>query len=213
MGAVQKPRGDGGRTWFAHRQLPGDAPGEWSLLEIISRFRSWHQRRRPTLGTRSSKHQCQDHSVHVLNSYDIGYRSAGFVRLIRRFRPPTSLATEVHCMCSITWYSTSSLPCVTWNRAVKYDIWNHLALLLSVLHWHVKVNIYIILWKRITLKIDVTGPENILFACASVHLSARKFYRLGQWRGFVQPVEQVKAKAWNYSPTALISNLYEEFRG
>ena len=29
----------------------------------------------------------------------------------------------------------------------------------------------------------VTGPENILFAGASVHLSARTFYRLGQWRG------------------------------
>ena len=27
------------------------------------------------------------------------------------------------------------------------------------------------------------GPENILFAGVSVHLLARKFYRLGQWRG------------------------------
>ena len=34
--------------------------------------------------------------------------------------------------------------------------------------------------KRIALKIDVIGPENILFAGASVHLSAGKFYRLGQ---------------------------------
>ena len=32
----------------------------------------------------------------------------------------------------------------------------------------------------IALKEDVTGPENILFAGASVHLSARKSYRLGQ---------------------------------
>ena len=37
--------------------------------------------------------------------------------------------------------------------------------------------------KRISLKADVIGPENILFAGASVHLSAQKLYRLGQWRG------------------------------
>ena len=30
------------------------------------------------------------------------------------------------------------------------------------------------------LKVDVIGPENTLFAGASVHLSARKFDRLGQ---------------------------------
>ena len=29
----------------------------------------------------------------------------------------------------------------------------------------------------------VTGPANVLFAGASVHLSARKSYRLGPWRG------------------------------
>ena len=34
--------------------------------------------------------------------------------------------------------------------------------------------------KRIALKLDVIGPENILYAGASVHLSAREFYRLGQ---------------------------------
>ena len=34
--------------------------------------------------------------------------------------------------------------------------------------------------KRTALIIDVTGPENILPAGTSVHLSARKFYRLGQ---------------------------------
>ena len=34
--------------------------------------------------------------------------------------------------------------------------------------------------KRIALKLDVIGPENILFAGASVHLSARKLYVLGQ---------------------------------
>jgi len=32
--------------------------------------------------------------------------------------------------------------------------------------------------KRIALKIDVTGLENVLFAGASVQLSARNFYRL-----------------------------------
>ena len=29
----------------------------------------------------------------------------------------------------------------------------------------------------------VTGAEDILFAGASVHLSARELYRPGQWRG------------------------------
>ena len=29
----------------------------------------------------------------------------------------------------------------------------------------------------------VIGPENTLFAGVCMHLSARKFYRLGQWRG------------------------------
>ena len=29
----------------------------------------------------------------------------------------------------------------------------------------------------------IIGPENILFVGTSVHLSARKSYRLGQWRG------------------------------
>ena len=29
----------------------------------------------------------------------------------------------------------------------------------------------------------VTGPENILFADMSLHFSAQKLYRLGQWRG------------------------------
>jgi len=34
--------------------------------------------------------------------------------------------------------------------------------------------------KCIALNIDVIGLENILFAGASIHLSAQKFYRLGQ---------------------------------
>ena len=33
--------------------------------------------------------------------------------------------------------------------------------------------------KHIALKVDVIGAENVLFACASVYLSAWKFYRLG----------------------------------
>ena len=36
---------------------------------------------------------------------------------------------------------------------------------------------------RIALKVDVTGPENILFAGTSMHLSAQKCYRLGQLSG------------------------------
>ena len=37
--------------------------------------------------------------------------------------------------------------------------------------------------KTHALKIDVIGPENILFAGASVHPAAWKFYRLLQWTG------------------------------
>ena len=37
-----------------------------------------------------------------------------------------------------------------------------------------------VLAKRIALKADVYRKINILFASASVHLSARTFYRLGQ---------------------------------
>ena len=43
-------------------------------------------------------------------------------------------------------------------------------------HWHVKG----LPSKRTALKVIVIGPENILFAAASVHLSAQIFYRLGQ---------------------------------
>ena len=35
-------------------------------------------------------------------------------------------------------------------------------------------------WRHIPLKVDVTEAENNLFAGGSVHLSAQKFYRLGQ---------------------------------
>ena len=34
--------------------------------------------------------------------------------------------------------------------------------------------------KGIALEVDVMGPENILFAGMSVHLSAKKLYRMGQ---------------------------------
>ena len=42
-------------------------------------------------------------------------------------------------------------------------------------HWHVEG----LSTQRVTLKADVTGPENMLLAGMSLHLSARKFYRLG----------------------------------
>ena len=42
-------------------------------------------------------------------------------------------------------------------------------------------------------EVDVIGPENILFAGASVHLSARKLYRLGQCsEGVQQPKRHLK---------------------
>ena len=46
-------------------------------------------------------------------------------------------------------------------------------------YWHVEERSS----QHTALKVDVIGPENILFAGTSLHLSARKFYRLGQWRG------------------------------
>ena len=49
-------------------------------------------------------------------------------------------------------------------------------------HWHVKG-----FSSKFSLSFSesrsVIGPENILFAGASLHHSARKFYMLGQWRG------------------------------
>jgi len=65
----------------------------------------------------------------------------------------------------------------TTNKSAKFETLNGFCLLLSVSHCHVKG----FSSKRIALKADViTGPENVLFAGVSVHLSARKFYRLGQ---------------------------------
>ena len=47
-------------------------------------------------------------------------------------------------------------------------------------HWHVKG----FSSKRIALKVDVIGQETTLFTGTSLHLSAWKVYRPGQWRGF-----------------------------
>ena len=62
------------------------------------------------------------------------------------------------------------------QQSAKFETLNDLSLLYSFLHWHAKE----FLSKCIALKVAVTGPENIQFAGASVHLSAGKFYRLGQ---------------------------------
>ena len=39
--------------------------------------------------------------------------------------------------------------------------------------------------KCIALKIDVTGPENILFACVSVHHSSPEILQAGAGKGFI----------------------------
>ena len=44
--------------------------------------------------------------------------------------------------------------------------------------WHMKGSPS----KLVALQTEVTGSEKVLFAGASVHHSARKFYRLGQCR-------------------------------
>ena len=56
------------------------------------------------------------------------------------------------------------------SKSVKFET------LSSFSHWHVKR----FSSKGIALKVDVIGLENILCAGTSMHLSAWKFYRLGQ---------------------------------
>ena len=65
--------------------------------------------------------------------------------------------------------------------------------------------------KRTSLKVDFTGPENILFAGASVHLSAGKFYSEGvKKRIFVVVVASQSAiSSWqlhNYSAVGLLGS-------
>ena len=49
----------------------------------------------------------------------------------------------------------------------------------SFLHWRMKEFSV----ERVTLRVDVIGPENMPFAGTSVQRSARKVYRLGQSKG------------------------------
>ena len=56
------------------------------------------------------------------------------------------------------------------NEQEKSRIWNSWAFLFPFWHWHVKG----FSSKRIALKVDVTGPEDTLFAGTSLHLSAPK---------------------------------------
>ena len=75
---------------------------------------------------------------------------------------------------------TASLPWChlkTTNKRMKLEILKPFDFLFS--HWYVKG----FLSKRVALKTDAIGPENILFAVTFVHKSARKFYGLWQWRG------------------------------
>ena len=67
------------------------------------------------------------------------------------------------------------------HKSAKFE--THNLFLSSFSHWHVWVKG--ISSKRITLKIDVVGPENKRFAGAAFvpRHSARKSYRLEQWRG------------------------------
>ena len=71
------------------------------------------------------------------------------------------------------------------------ETYTNSALLSSVSHWHVKG----FSPKHIAVKVDAIGPENTLFAGVSVHLSARKFYRLGQLR-FKKSVWNHKGQDW-----------------
>ena len=69
------------------------------------------------------------------------------------------------------------------NKSAKFVTLQPFCFLLF-LHWHVKG-----FWSKcMALKVDVTGPEKVPFAGASVHLSAQKFYRLVNFvQSFVIP--------------------------
>ena len=73
---------------------------------------------------------------------------------------------------SLPWYHLK-----TTSKSAK--LWNPYAFLSPFWHWHVKG----LSPQCIALTVDVLGPENIPFAGASVHLLARKLYRLVQRRG------------------------------
>ena len=62
---------------------------------------------------------------------------------------------------------------VTSKRPTKEQNSKPLTVLSSFSHWHVQGFYFT---KSRALKVDVIGPENILFAGASVHLSARKLH-------------------------------------
>ena len=69
----------------------------------------------------------------------------------------------------------------TTNKGAKFETLKSFSLFFFFLHRLLKG----FLSKRTALKVDVIGAENILFAGASVHLSARKFYMLGQVKGLI----------------------------
>ena len=85
----------------------------------------------------------------------------------------------------LDWALTPSLPWChlkTIHKSAQFEtlkLFSFLFFCLFFLHLHVKG----FSSKRTALKVGVAGPENVLFGGASVHLLARKFYRLGQWRG------------------------------
>ena len=60
------------------------------------------------------------------------------------------------------------------TKSVKFESFKTFCFYFS--HRHVKG----LSSQRVALKVDVIGPENIQFAGMSLHLSAQKFYRLGQ---------------------------------
>ena len=80
-------------------------------------------------------------------------------------------------------YLTPSLPWCHWKQPIK--LWNLKSLSLS----QVSVFFFALAWERIFIKMHsmksrcVIEQKNTLFAGASMHLSARKYCRPGQWRG------------------------------
>ena len=102
---------------------------------------------------------------------------------VMSFRTPSidNGLQELDCLLTVEAMTlTPSVRDVTWKRPLK--VRNLKPLNLCVIFFTLACERIFIKTHRIESRC-VIGPEHLLFAGASLHLSARKFYRLGQWWG------------------------------
>ena len=80
------------------------------------------------------------------------------------------------------------VPCITKDRLTPSLPWCYLKMTVQNCKPFIFF-FFVLVCARIFIKMHsierrhVMGPENLLFTGGSVHLSARKLYRLGQWSG------------------------------